>query len=148
MKTVGMLFFLIAMLVISVTAHAQCAGGPTAACVASFTLSPGAIIGDNVEYATGQVTAHLPPGLTNWVLNLSPANLTFQGCAAPAVAGSYVCYVSGPTVTVFFAGVNNQQAPITGQVLGYALYNNDPGITASVTSAPACGNRKGGFQHH
>lgn len=70
MKALSALFFLVAIVSTGVSAHAQCAGGPTAACVTSFTLSPGAIIGNNVEYATGQVTAHLPPGLTNWVLYL------------------------------------------------------------------------------
>jgi RHS repeat-associated protein len=116
---------------------AQCPepDNPNAACVLSFTISPGAITGDGVETGTGYVTAYLPNGITRWYLLLNPMGLIPQGCPGFLDVG-YVCYVTGATVTVSFTGINNQQAPILGQMNVSAQYNNDPGMTASITVNP------------
>jgi hypothetical protein len=108
---------------------------PNAVCVKSFTISPGAITGDGVETGTGYVTAYLPNGVTQWNLLLNPMALNPQGCPGFLDVG-YVCYVTGATPTVSFTGISNQPTPFLGQMNVSAQYNNDSGVTASITVNP------------
>ncbi len=133
MKTVGRLIFIAAMVSLIPHAQAQC----TAPCVTSFTITPGQVVGDNIQTAVGSVTAYLPPGTNQWILAVSLANVNFQGCLPPAtLAGTYSCFVNGPSASVLLSGVNNQQMNITGSVIAYAAYENDPGITDNLLIQP------------
>jgi hypothetical protein len=149
MKTAARIFLL--LLVVSIfasLARADCPGGPNVTCITSFTISPGAIPGDNTTTAQGQATAHIATGYNSWELEIrQPSGLGWV-CHQPAVhlnpnsggagfAGG--CAVTGTSVSFELFGLNGGSSPVTVDITGAAAYNNDPGIDTSLTLNPRPG---------
>ena len=137
MKTVVRLVLMVVAVSFVPRAFAQ--GCPnTTFCVTSVTISPGQIGGDGLQTAIAQVTVSLPPGLNTYDIYIVPAGgANFEACLPPAyLAGSYACYVTGPTSTILLSGTNTTQSPMTAQVKVYADPYQDPGITSSFVVNP------------
>ena len=136
---------LMLMLLAASFARADCPGGSNTSCVTSFTISPGAIVGDNAQTAIGSATAHLAPNANGmWILELKQTGLFFN-CVAPALnqppnggGGGFAggCSVQGTSVQVEFYSLNNTGSPFTAPVTADAAYNNDTGIPGSLVVNP------------
>ena len=137
MKTVGRWVLMVAVVSFIPKAFAQ--GCPnTTFCVTSVTISPGEIGGDGVQTAIAQVTVSLPPGLNAYDIYIGPGGgAVFNACLPPAVlAGSYACYVTGPTSSILLSGTNSTPSILTAQVRVRADPYADPGVTSSFLIDP------------